>query len=126
MIDVVCCDGSRQEILRRYYTACMELVQGKGSEATVRKLELVMNQAGVTAEICPAVAASLQKAQDTGAPAGAMVLPDGRVVTGKPSGTLGAASARLRPARQPSPSSPRAGAATPTSPSSSTRRTWRS
>ena len=93
--DDVCCDASRQEILRRYYTACMELVQGKGSEATVRKLELVMNQAGVTAEICPAVAASLQKAQDTGAPAGAMVLPDGRVVTGKTSGTLGAASAQL-------------------------------
>ena len=93
--DDVCRDASRQEILRRYYTACMELVQGKGSEATVRKLELVMNQAGVTAEICPAVAASLQKAQDTGAPAGAMVLPDGRVVTGKTSGTLGAASALL-------------------------------
>ena len=50
---------------------------------------------GVTPEICPAVAASLQKAQDTGAPAGAMVLPDGRVVTGKTSGTLGAASALL-------------------------------
>ena len=93
--DDVCCDASRQEILRRYYTACMELVQGKGSEATVRKLELVMNQAGVTPEICPAVAASLRKAQDTGAPAGAMVLPDGRVVTGKTSGTLGAASALL-------------------------------
>ena len=93
--DAVCCDASRREILRRYYTACMELVQGKGSEATVRKLELVMNQAGVTPEICPAVAASLQKAQDTGAPAGAMVLPDGRVVTGKTSGTLGAASALL-------------------------------
>ena len=93
--DDVCRDASRQEILRRYYTACMELVQGKGSEATVRKLELVMNQAGVTPEICPAVAASLRKAQDTGAPAGAMVLPDGRVVTGKTSGTLGAASALL-------------------------------
>ena len=93
--DAVCCDASRQEILRRYYTACMELVQGKGSEGTVRKLELVMNQAGVTPEICPAVAASLKKAQDTGAPAGAMVLPDGRVVTGKTSGTLGAASALL-------------------------------
>ena len=93
--DDVCRDASRQEILRRYYTACMELVQGKGSEATVRKLELVMNQASVTPEICPAVAASLRKAQDTGAPAGAMVLPDGRVVTGKTSGTLGAASALL-------------------------------
>lgn len=54
-----------------------------------------MNQAGVTPEICPAVSAALLKAEATGAPAGAMVLPDGRVVTGKTSETLGAASALL-------------------------------
>ena len=36
-----------------------------------------------------------KKAEATGAPAGAMVLPDGRVVTGKTSDTLGAASALL-------------------------------
>ena len=93
--DDACCEASRREILRRYYTACVEQVQGKGSEETVRKLELVMQQAGVTTEICPAVAAALEKAKDTGAPAGAMVLPDGRVVTGKTSSNLGAASAML-------------------------------
>ena len=49
------------EILRRYYTARMELVQGKGREETVRKLELVMRQGGVTPDICPAVAASLAR-----------------------------------------------------------------
>jgi len=49
----------------------------------------------VTEAVCPAVAAALEKAEATGAPAGAMVLPDGRVVTGKTSDTLGAASALL-------------------------------
>ena len=93
--DEVCRAASRMEILRRYYTAKTELVQGKGAEETVRKLELVMQQAGVTPEICPAVAAALDKAEATGAPAGAMVLPDGQVVTGKTSGTLGAAAALL-------------------------------
>ena len=88
--DDACC-----EILRRYYTACVEQVQGKGSEETVRKLELVMQQAGVTSEICPAVAAALEKAEATGAPAGALVLPNGSVVTGKTSSNLGAASAML-------------------------------
>ena len=39
--------------------------------------------------------AALLKAETTGGPAGAMVLPDGRVVTGKTSDTLGAASALL-------------------------------
>ena len=93
--DEVCRAASKMEILRRYYTAKMELVQGKGTEETVRKLELVMQQGGVTPDICPAVAASLEKAETTGAPAGAMVLPDGQVVTGKTSGTLGAAAALL-------------------------------
>ena len=54
-----------------------------------------MQQAGVTPEICPAVAACLQKAEETGAPAGAMVLPDGSVVTGKTSSRLGASAALL-------------------------------
>ena len=54
-----------------------------------------MRQGDVTPDICPAIAAALDKAEATGAPAGAMVLPDGRVITGKTSGTLGAAAALL-------------------------------
>ena len=92
--DTVCCDASRQEILRRYYTACVDRLQGD-CDAPVRKLELVMQQAGVTPELCPAVGAALEKAAQTDKPAGAMVLPDGSVVTGKTSDTLGAASALL-------------------------------
>lgn len=83
------------EILRRYYTACVEQLQGKCDVSTVSKLKLLMNQAEVTPEIFPAVSAALSKAEATGAPAGAMVLPDGTVITGKTSSTLGAASALL-------------------------------
>ena len=43
--DEVCCEASRMEILRRYYTACVERLQGKCDDETVRKLELVMKQA---------------------------------------------------------------------------------
>ena len=93
--DAVCCAASRMEILRRYYTACVERLRGKAGDEPVRKLELVMQQASVTPDICPAVSAALLKAETTGGPAGAMVLPDGRVVTGKTSDTLGAASALL-------------------------------
>ena len=93
--DEVCCAASRQEILRRYYAASVERLRGKEADEPIRKLELVMNQAGVTPDICPAVAAALAKAEATGAPAGAMVLPDNRVITGKTSSTLGAASALL-------------------------------
>jgi uncharacterized protein (UPF0371 family) len=49
----------------------------------------------VTPDLCPAVAAAKQKAEETSAPAGAMMLPDGRVVTGKTSSLLGASAALL-------------------------------
>ena len=93
--DAVCQEASRMEILRRYYAGMVDRVRGKCDDDVVRKLEIIMQQAGVTPDICPAVAACLKKAEETAAPAGAMVLPDGRVVTGKTSGTLGAASALL-------------------------------
>ena len=54
-----------------------------------------MNQAGVTSDLCPAYGAALLRAQTTGAPAGAMQLDDGTIITGKTSPLLGASSALL-------------------------------
>ena len=93
--DEVCRQASRMEILRRYYTACVDRIKGKNVDVQIQKLELLMNQAKANPDIFPAVSAALLKAETTGAPAGAMVLPDGRLVTGKTSSTLGAASALL-------------------------------
>ena len=93
--DEVCQAASRMEILRRYYDGLVQRARGECGESVVRKLELVMQQAGVTPELCPAVAASLEKAEQTGLPAGALVLPDGSVVTGKTSSLLGASSSLL-------------------------------
>lgn len=94
--DEVCREASKMEILRRYYTALVKRYRGKSdNEKEVQKLEILMNKAKITTDIFPAVSASLLKADTTGAPAGAMVLPNGQVVTGKTSDTLGAASALL-------------------------------
>ena len=93
--DEVCRRASRREILRRYYAACVERAQGKAGDAPIRRLEFIMQQAGVTVETRPCVSAALLKAERTGAPAAAMELPDGRVVTGKTSDNLGAASSLL-------------------------------
>ena len=93
--DEVCCDASKMEILRRYYTACVNRLKGLGDETQVRKIEVLMNQSGITEDFCPAIGAAMKKEKDTGGPAGALVLPDGRVITGKTSSTLGAASALL-------------------------------
>ncbi|MBQ3125132.1 MAG: DUF1846 domain-containing protein [Clostridia bacterium] len=94
--DDVCCEASKMEILRRYYAAGVKRYKNQSDDdGEIRKLELLMNQSGITSDICPAVSASLLKAETTGAPAAAMVLPDGRVVTGKTSTTLGAAAALI-------------------------------
>ena len=88
-------EASRQEILRRYYAALCGQRQGTVSEDTVFKLELLMKKAGVTIHDRSVVSPALQKAALTGAPAAAMELPDGSLVTGKTSDLLGAASALL-------------------------------
>ena len=93
--DKVCCDASKMEILRRYYTAKVNKVRLFKDDTDIKKLELLMNQAGMTPDDCAIVSAALKKEADTGAPAGAMELPDGTIITGKTSNTLGAASALL-------------------------------
>ena len=87
--------ASRQEIVRRYYTALCDQKQGKCDDALVRKLELLMKKAGVEPSCRKVVAAALQRADETGLPAAAMELPDGRIITGKTSDLLGASSALL-------------------------------
>ena len=93
--DEACREASYMEILRRYYTAMTDRLQGKADDELVFKLELLMKQAGITTDIFPAVAASLKREEETGGPAGAMVLPDGQVVTGRTSDLLGASASLL-------------------------------
>lgn len=89
------CYASRQEIIRRFYGALCAIKQGKGGEETVRKLELLMKKAGVSPQERRVVAPALERARQTGDAAAAMELPDGKIVTGKTSELLGAASALL-------------------------------
>lgn len=93
--DEVCCQASREEIIRRYYAACCSLRQGLSNENEVRKIELIMNSAGISVGQRLTVAAALDKAQKTGAPAVAIELSDGRIITGKTSSLLGASAAAL-------------------------------
>ena len=88
-------EAACQEIVRRYYTALCDQKQGKGSEETVRKLDLLMRKVGVTPSIRRVVQPALDRELQTDAPAAAMELPDGTIVTGRTSDLLGAASALL-------------------------------
>ena len=93
--DEVCREASHMEILRRYYAALTGCLRGTVDREVVYKLELLMKRAGVTPAVFPAVAAALELEERTGAPAGALVLSDGRVITGKTSGLLGTSAALL-------------------------------
>lgn len=88
--------ASEQEIIRRYYSAkCRHLQNGEDNENEIYKLELLLKQAGITVDKRPVIKAALEKAENTGLPATALELSDGRIVTGKTSSLLGSSAAML-------------------------------
>ena len=93
--DEVTRQASRQEIIRRYYTALCDQKQGRGTDETVMKMQLLLKKAAVDLDSRRVVRAALDRAEQTGTPAAAIELPDGRIVTGKTSNLLGASSALL-------------------------------
>lgn len=93
--DEVTCRAASDEIIRRYYIGLCDRRKGLISDDEVTKLSLLMKQANVTPESRRTVAAALQKEAETGAPAAAMELPDGTILTGRTSDLLGAASGLL-------------------------------
>lgn len=90
-----CKEASKQEIIRRYYDSLRRHLIGACSDEEVYKLEMLMNQAGITVHDRPVVDAALKRAEETGAPAAALELHDGRIITGKTSNLLGASAALL-------------------------------
>ena len=93
--DEACCEASRQEIIRRYYEAQEKYVEGSGSENEIYKIQLLMKQASVTVQARKVVSAANVRAEATGAPAAAIELSDGTIVTGKTSDLLGASAALI-------------------------------
>ncbi|MBR3629896.1 MAG: DUF1846 domain-containing protein [Oscillospiraceae bacterium] len=93
--DEVVSAAAKDEIIRRYYAALCGFRKGTATEEEVYKLELLMKQAQLSVEDRTVVAAALEKEQETGAPAAAMELPDGTILTGRTSDLLGACSALL-------------------------------
>jgi len=95
MDDEACREASRQEIIRRYYQALAGIVDGTRTAEEKSKIELIMSKAGISPENRPTVKAALDRAEKTGAPAVAIELNDGRIITGKTGNLLGSSSAAL-------------------------------
>lgn len=93
--DEVCREASRQEIIRRYYDAVVGVANGKSRQEEVNKLELLMRREGISTTDRHTVTPALIRAEATGAPAVAIELSDGTMVTGKTGNLLGSSSAAL-------------------------------
>ena len=93
--DEAVCAAAKQEIIRRYYSALVAVRQGMGDHSAVTKIEFLMKQVGVSTSDRPVVAQALRRAEETGSPAVALELPNGKIITGKTSSLLGASSALL-------------------------------
>ena len=93
--DEVCREAAKQEIIRRLYNARCQERQGHGNENELNKLEILMRRLGLSDEDRPVIAASRKRAEETDAPAAALQLEDGRIITGKTSALLGPSAAML-------------------------------
>ena len=94
--DEACREASRNEIIRRYFKALCDQKIDKNVDGELFKLELLLNQAGLAVGERPVEKQAHAVAERTdGAPAAAIELPDGTVVTGKTGPLLGAASSAL-------------------------------
>lgn len=93
--DEAAIEASKQEIIRRYYQTLVDFKAERVPETAVKKIELLMNEVGVSALDRKVTVAAREKAELTGAPALALELPNGEIVTGKTSELFGPSAAVL-------------------------------
>ena len=87
--------AAKQEIIRRYYAALCSHRQGMSDKNEIYHLELLMQKVNTKIEDRPVVAEALEKAEQTGEPAVALQLENGKIITGKTSDLLGSSAALL-------------------------------
>ena len=93
--DEVCKEAGRQEIIRRYYKGLCDVKLGREKTETLDKLMLIMERLALGTADRVVVEPALAKKQAASSPAAAIELPDGRIITGKATELLSAASGTL-------------------------------
>lgn len=93
--DAVCQDASKQEIIRRYYTALNTMANGGGNDNEVSKIALLFKQAGINSAYRHTTVAAKEKKEQTGEVSAAIELADGNIITAKSSPLLGCSAALL-------------------------------
>lgn len=93
--DEACREASKQEVIRRYYKALVQERKDEVEPEQSGRIALLMTSLGIEVGDRRVVAPALKVAKQTKAPAAAIELADGRIITGKTSPLLGACSAML-------------------------------
>ena len=97
--DEVCSHASMDEIVRRYYAALNKFATGTCDDSEVKKIALLLRQAGITTDFRrTTVAARLRKEESKGLPddaCAAIELADGTIITSGSSDLLGCCAALL-------------------------------
>ena len=88
-------EAANNEIIRRYYDALCKKSKGEGSDTEITKIELLLEQAGITPDARKVIAAANKKAEETGTPSAAIELQNGKIITGKTTELLGASAALI-------------------------------
>ncbi len=87
--------ASKQEVIRRYYSALLDVRKGAISKDVVSKIEVLMQKLLISINDRAVVKYALDKANETSAPACALQLPNGKIVTGRTGKLMGASAAAL-------------------------------
>ena len=93
--DEVCCKASKDEIIRRYYTAMNKLAGGACNDSEVNKIKLLFNQAKITTATRRTTVAANELKNACGHTASAIELEDGTIITAKSSPLLGCSAALI-------------------------------
>lgn len=93
--DEVCCDASKNEIIRRYYDATNKMARGACNESEISKIQMLFNQAHITTDYRRTTTAAKDSLKETGHTSSAIELEDGTIITGHSSELLGCSAALL-------------------------------
>lgn len=93
--DEVCVEAAKQEIIRRYFKAKVNVRKGIAEQREMDEIGLLMERLNISESDRAVVVAARAVQERTGAPAAAIELPDGKIVTGKTSDLMGCSSALL-------------------------------
>ncbi len=93
--DEACTDASKNEIVRRYYSALNRLAKGDAAEGEVNKIQLLFKQIKISPTYRRPVVAAKERAEASGRHCSAIELPDGSLVTAETSDLLGPSAALI-------------------------------